>query len=90
MAWCGLPSGAIRPGSAGHCSAQAPAAAPHADELRAALERGARRRDAAIVGGALLLGGLVWLALAHDPAWLGWTLLTAGAVAILYGLWRAN
>jgi len=37
-----------------------------------------------------LLGGLVWLALARDPAWLGWTLLTAGAVAILYGLWRAS
>jgi ubiquinone biosynthesis protein len=67
-----------------------PAAAPHADELRAALERGARRRDAAIVGGALLLGGLVWLAMARDPAWLGWTLLAAGAVAILYGLWRAS
>jgi len=73
-----------------YARSQAPAAAPHADELRAALERGARRRDAAIVGGALLLGGLVWLALAHDPAWLGWTLLAAGAVAILYGLWRAN
>ena len=69
---------------------QAPAAAPQAEELRAALERGARRRDAAIVGGALLLGGLVWLALARDPAWLGWTLLAAGAVAILYGLWRAS
>jgi len=73
-----------------YARSQAPAAAPHADELRAALERGARRRDAAIVGGALLLGGLVWLALAHDPAWLGWTLLAAGAVAILYGLWRAS
>jgi ubiquinone biosynthesis protein len=67
-----------------------PPAAPHADELRAALERGARRRDAAIVGGALLLGGLVWLAMARDPAWLGWALLAAGAVAILYGLWRAS
>jgi len=69
---------------------QPPAAAPQADELRAALERSARRRDAAIVGGALLLGGLVWLALARDPAWLGWTLLAAGVVAILYGLWRAS
>ena len=69
---------------------QPPPATPHAEELRAALERGARRRDAAIVGGALLLGGLVWLALARDPAWLGWTLLAAGAVAILYGLWRSS
>jgi ubiquinone biosynthesis protein len=69
---------------------QPPAAAQDGGELRAALERTARRRDAAIVGAALLLGGLVWLAMARDPAWLAWTLLAAGAVAILYGLWRAS
>jgi ubiquinone biosynthesis protein len=67
-------------------------AAPAADasELRAALERAARRRDAATLGAALLLGGLVWLAVARDPAWLGWALLAAGAAAIVYGLWRSN
>jgi ubiquinone biosynthesis protein len=69
---------------------QPPVAAPDSGELRATLERGARRRDAATVGAALLLGGLVWLATAHDPAWLGWTLLAAGAVAIVYGLWRSS
>jgi ubiquinone biosynthesis protein len=67
-----------------------PPAAPDAGELRATLERAARRRDAAIVGAALLFGGLVWLAVAREPAWLGWTLLAAGTVAILYGLWRSN
>jgi ubiquinone biosynthesis protein len=69
---------------------QPPAAAPDAGELRTALERGARRRDAAIVGAALLLGGLVWLATARDPAWLGWTLLAGGGVAMVYGLWRSS
>jgi ubiquinone biosynthesis protein len=69
---------------------QPPAAAPDAAELRVELERAARRRDAVIVGAALLLGALVWLALARDPAWLGWGLLTAGAAAVLYGLWRAS
>jgi hypothetical protein len=30
----------------------------------------------------------VWLALEHGHAWLGWTLLAAGAVKLVYGLWR--
>jgi ubiquinone biosynthesis protein len=69
---------------------QPPVAAPDSGELRATLERGARRHDASTVGTKLLLGGPVWLATAHDPAWLGWTLLAAGAVAIVYGLWRSS
>jgi ubiquinone biosynthesis protein len=73
-----------------HVRLPPPAAAPDGGELRAALERSARRRDAATVGAALLLGALVWLAMARDPAWLGWTLLAAGAVAVVYGLWRSS
>jgi ubiquinone biosynthesis protein len=73
-----------------HAALRPPARAPEADELRAALERATRRRDAATVGAALLLGGLVWLAVPHNPAWPGWGLLAAGAVAIVYGLWRAS
>jgi len=69
---------------------QPPPAAADTSELRAALERGARRRDAATVGAALLLGGLVWLAVGRDPAALGWALLGAGAAAIVYGTWRAS
>jgi ubiquinone biosynthesis protein len=69
---------------------QPPAAPADSGELRAALERGARRREAALIGAALLLGGLVWLATARNPAWLGWTLLGAGSVAIVYGLWRTS
>jgi ubiquinone biosynthesis protein len=66
------------------------AAPPDTGEMRAALERGARRRDAAMIGAALLLAGLVWLGTARDPAWLGWTLLAAGTVAIVNGLWRSS
>jgi len=69
---------------------QPPAAAPDTGELRGAPERTARRRDATTVGAALLLGALVWLAMTRDPAWLGWALLAAGAVAIVYGLWRSS
>jgi ubiquinone biosynthesis protein len=66
--------------------------APAADnlELRSALARAARRRDAVTVGAALLLGGLVWLAVSREPAWIGWGLLVAGAAGVVYGLWRSN
>jgi len=75
-----------------HAQLPPPVYAPEAHELqlRAALERAARRRDATLVGAALLLGGLVWLAVARNPAWAGWGLLAAGAAAILYGLWRSS
>jgi len=66
-----------------------PASGPDALELQAALARAARRREAITLGAALLLGGLVWLAVARDPAWPGWALLAAGGAAILYGLGRA-
>jgi len=67
-----------------------PLPAPDASELRHELERAARRRDAVTVGAALLLGALVWLAVARDPAWPGWALLAAGAAAVAYGLWRSS
>jgi ubiquinone biosynthesis protein len=59
-------------------------------ELRAELARSARRRDAVTLGAALLLGGLVWLAVARAPAAIGWTLVLAGAAVVLYGLWRSS
>jgi ubiquinone biosynthesis protein len=66
--------------------------APAADtlELRAALAHAARRRDAVTLGAALLLGALVWLAVAREPAWIGWGLLAAGAAGVVYGLWRSK
>ena len=69
---------------------RAPAPAADTLELRSALARAARRRDAVTLGAALLLGGLVWLAVAREPAWVGWGLLVAGAAGVVYGLWRSN
>jgi len=57
-------------------------------ELRTLLRGATLRRDAVVLGAALLLGGLVWLALARSPAWPGWLLLAAGLAESLYGLWR--
>jgi len=30
----------------------------------------------------------VWLAVGRDPQWLAWALLAAGALELLWGLWR--
>ena len=73
-----------------HTRLQPPAPAPEVSELRAALERSTHRRQAVTLGAALLLGGLVWLAVARDPAWVGWGLLVAGTTCVIYGLWRAS
>src|SRR5262249_3453984 len=58
------------------------------EALRLELGAQRRRRDSIALGAALLLGGLVWLALARNPAWLAWALLGAGALQLAYGLWR--
>jgi ubiquinone biosynthesis protein len=51
------------------------------DRLRAELRRDRRRSDSIIAGGAIFLGGVIWLSLGTQPSWLGW-LLSAGG-----GLW---
>jgi ubiquinone biosynthesis protein len=63
-------------------------AALELEELRLELRASERRRAALTLGAALLLGGLVWLALARHPLWLGWALLAAGALKVAYGVWR--
>jgi len=74
--------------------ASRPAAAQDPRELELLLREAARRReagrrrDAITLGAALLFAGLVWLAVARSPAWLGWVLLAAGLAPSLYGLWR--
>jgi ubiquinone biosynthesis protein len=57
---------------------------------RAELSSQARRRETLLLGAALLFAALLWLGSARQPAWLGWGLLAAGCVTILYGLWRAS
>jgi ubiquinone biosynthesis protein len=49
------------------------------------LEHSARRREAVTIGSAILLGGLVWLALGPQQSWPGWGMLILGAAWILSG-----
>ena len=65
-------------------------AAAELARLRAELSSQARRRETLLLGAALLFAALLWLGSARQPAWLGWGLLAAGCVTILYGLWRAS
>jgi ubiquinone biosynthesis protein len=68
----------------------APAAAREADllALRVQLRRASQRSYALILGTAVCLVGLGWLALARAPVWPGWAALALGAVAVLCGLRR--
>jgi ubiquinone biosynthesis protein len=61
--------------------------APEINALRAEIRRTNRRRDKVTIAAVLLLGGIVWMAVGHDPAWAGWALSGAGA-ALLLGLLR--
>jgi hypothetical protein len=48
------------------------------DRLRAELRRQRRRSDAVVAAGVVFLGGIVWIALATQPAWIGWALGAGG------------
>jgi ubiquinone biosynthesis protein len=61
---------------------------PDLNELRAEMRSAGRRRDAVTLGAALLLAGMIWLAAGRGYPWLGWALLGAGAVKLLYGVGR--
>jgi ubiquinone biosynthesis protein len=64
-----------------------PPPAPDLEALRQELRAEGRRRDLVQLGAALVLGALVWLAVAgHGVA--AWALLVAGVVAALAGLGR--
>jgi ubiquinone biosynthesis protein len=62
--------------------------APDPEALVRELKREGRRRDLGLVGAALLLGGLVWLAVSGTHAVAGWALLTAGVASFLAGAGR--
>ena len=53
------------------------------DLLRSQLRAGERRRNAMLAGAAFFLGGVVWLALATQPDWLGWLMAAGGGVLML-------
>jgi ubiquinone biosynthesis protein len=52
------------------------------------LEASGRRREAVTVGAAILLAGLVWLAVGRETAWPGWSMVALGAGWILAARWR--
>jgi len=55
--------------------------------LQQSIREGDRRRDAITIGSAILLGGLVWLAVAREPLWPGIALTATGALWLLLA-WR--
>jgi len=57
------------------------------EDLRRELRAVRRRSDAVLAAAAVFVGGVVWLALATQPAWIGW-LLTGGGLALLLGRLR--
>jgi hypothetical protein len=63
--------------------------AQNVSALQREIRDGDRRRDAITIGSAILLGGLVWLAVSRDPAWPG-ALLTGLGVLWLAIAWRGR
>ncbi len=58
------------------------------EELRLAVDESNARRDIVTVSSALLLGGIVWLAIAAAGTnWAGWVLSVAG-IAGLFTAWQ--
>jgi ubiquinone biosynthesis protein len=55
--------------------------------LQQSIRDGDRRRDAITIGSAILLGGIVWLAVAREPLWPGIVLAGAGALWLALA-WR--
>jgi ubiquinone biosynthesis protein len=49
------------------------------EKLRVELRRQRRRSDALFAAGVVFLGGIIWIALATQPSWLGWLLAAGGA-----------
>jgi ubiquinone biosynthesis protein len=56
---------------------------PQVESLEDSLLRHGRRWEAAIIGSAVLLGGILWLAIGRHPLWPGWAMLVAGAACWL-------
>jgi ubiquinone biosynthesis protein len=57
--------------------------APEIDLLRGEIRRTNRRRDKVTIAAVVLLGGIVWLALAREPQWAGWGMVGAGVAWLL-------
>jgi ubiquinone biosynthesis protein len=81
----GLLAGAVRRVEEGTLRVQVDSAS--AELMRLEAERANRRRDLVTSASAVLLGGIVWLAVAHNPAWPGWLLCGLGVLG-QFVAWR--
>jgi len=57
--------------------------APEINALRHEIKRTNRRRDKVTIASVVLLGGIVWLALAREPSWAGWGMVAVGIAWLL-------
>jgi ubiquinone biosynthesis protein len=57
--------------------------APEINALRNEIKRTNRRRDKVTIASVVLLGGIVWMALAHEPLWAGWAMVGSGVAWLL-------
>lgn len=64
-------------------SLRLPVAISGIEELKATIRESNRRRDAVTAASAVLLGGLIWLALGEATRWPGVAMVVAGAVWLL-------
>ncbi len=58
------------------------------DKLRAELRADRRRSDAIVAAAAVFIGGIIWLALATRPSWVGWLLVAGGALLLAHRFTR--
>jgi len=58
--------------------------------LRRELVESRRRTDLIVTAAALLLGGVIWLALGTQPAWIGWLLAGGGVLLLINRLRRTG
>ena len=62
--------------------------APEINALRNEIKRTNRRRDKVTIAAAVLLGGIVWMALGREPEWAGWALAGVGVAWLIATLRR--
>jgi ubiquinone biosynthesis protein len=52
------------------------------ERLRSEMQRDRRSNDAVFAAAAVFLGGIIWLSLGTQPAWIGWLLAAGGALLL--------
>jgi len=62
--------------------------APEINALRNEIKRANRRRDKLTIASAMILGGIVWLALMREPSWAGWALCGVGIAWMIAAIRR--